>query len=70
MTFSSKLLDIIVCPKTFTSLLYDADKQELISLEAHLAYPIKNNIPVLLIDEARALDEQELIYYQNISSKK
>ena len=51
-----KLLEILVCPLTKTSLKYDKEKQELISDKAKLAYPIRDGIPVMLTDEARKLD--------------
>lgn len=52
-----KLLEILVCPLTKGPLRYDAEKQELISDKARLAYPIRDGIPILLVDEARSLDE-------------
>ena len=52
-----KLLEILVCPLTKGPLVYDADNQELISEQAGLAYPIRDGIPIMLVDEARALDE-------------
>ncbi|MCJ9428169.1 Trm112 family protein [Kordiimonas marina] len=51
-----KLLEILVCPVTRTTLEYDAEKQELISRAAGLAFPIRDGIPILLADEARELD--------------
>lgn len=51
-----KLLEILVCPLTKTTLEYDRDKQELISRAAKLAYPIRDGIPIMLADEARRLD--------------
>lgn len=54
-----KLLDILVCPVTKGPLIYDKDKQELISKSARLAYPIKDDIPVMLEEEARILSEEE-----------
>ena len=51
-----KMLEILVCPITFGSLIYNADTQELISNSAKLAYPIRNGIPVMLPDEARKID--------------
>ena len=54
--FDRKMLEALVCPQTHAVLSYDAEKQELVSKAAHLAYPIRNGIPVMLIDEARALD--------------
>lgn len=52
-----KLLEILVCPLTKEPLVYDAQKQELISEKAGLAYPIRDGIPIMLVDEARKLDE-------------
>ncbi|MCP4934035.1 MAG: Trm112 family protein [bacterium] len=54
-----KLLELLVCPLTKTSLQYDADKQELVSRAARLAFPIRDGIPVLLEEEARKLEEGE-----------
>ena len=51
-----KLLEILVCPLTKTSLDYDAEHQELISRAAGLAYPIRDGIPIMLPEEARKLD--------------
>jgi hypothetical protein len=51
-----KLLEILVCPLTKGPLEYDAEKQELISRAAKLAYPIRDGIPIMLVDEARRLD--------------
>jgi uncharacterized protein len=51
-----KLLEILVCPVTKTTLEYDAGKQELISRAAKLAYPIRDGIPIMLPDEARRID--------------
>lgn len=51
-----KLLEILVCPLTKTRLDYDAERQELISRAAGLAYPIRDGIPIMLPDEARTLD--------------
>jgi uncharacterized protein len=51
-----KLLEILVCPLTKTPLEYDAEKQELISRTAKLAFPIRDGIPIMLVDEARRLD--------------
>ena len=52
-----KLLEILVCPLTKTTLEYDAEAQELISRAAKLAYPIRDGIPIMLPDEARPLDD-------------
>ncbi len=54
-----KLLEILVCPVTKGPLLYDKEKQELVSLSARLAYPIRDDIPVMLEDEARTITEEE-----------
>lgn len=51
-----KLLDILVCPVTKGRLEYDAQRQELISRAAHLAYPIRDGIPIMLPEEARKID--------------
>lgn len=51
-----KLLEILVCPVTKGPLDYDANKQELISKSAGLAFPIRDGIPIMLIDEAREID--------------
>ena len=50
------MLEALICPRTQTTLRYDSDAQELISKAASLAYPIRNGIPVMLVDEARKLD--------------
>jgi len=52
-----KLLEILVCPLTKGPLTYDRAAQELISEQARLAYPIRDGIPIMLVDEARALDD-------------
>jgi uncharacterized protein YbaR (Trm112 family) len=52
-----KLLEILVCPLTKGPLRYDAEAQELISEQAGLAYPIRDGIPIMLADEARAIGE-------------
>ena len=54
--FDPKMLEALVCPMTQETLTYDADKQELVSKGSKLAFPIRNGIPVMLVDEARALD--------------
>lgn len=55
-----KLLEILVCPRTKTSLVYDEGRQELISRAARLAYPIEDGVPVMVEERARPLDEDEL----------
>ena len=52
-----KLLEILVCPLTKTTLEYDAARQELISHAAKLAYPIRDGVPIMLPEEARPLEE-------------
>ena len=52
-----KLLEILVCPLTKGPLTYDSDAQELISEQARLAYPIRDGIPIMLVDGARPLDD-------------
>jgi uncharacterized protein YbaR (Trm112 family) len=54
-----KLLEILVCPVTKGPLIYDREKQELISKAARLAYPVRDGIPVMLEDEARRLEPAE-----------
>jgi uncharacterized protein YbaR (Trm112 family) len=55
------LLDLLVCPLTKGPLRYQRERQELISEQAGLAYPIRDGIPIMLVDEARQLDEDEVI---------
>jgi len=54
--FDPKMLEALICPQTRGTLSYDAERQELVSKSAGLAYPIRGGIPVMLIDEARALE--------------
>ncbi|MGR9045891.1 MAG: Trm112 family protein [Gammaproteobacteria bacterium] len=55
-----KLLEILACPLCKSSLLYDKDKQELICKADGLAFPVRDDIPVMLEDEARALSQEEI----------
>ena len=55
-----KLLELLVCPVTKTNLIYDKESQELVSLAARLAYPIRQGIPIMLGDEARQLSDTEV----------
>ncbi len=55
-----KLLELLVCPVTKGSLIYQRDTQELVSRSARLAYPVRDGIPVLLEVEARTLSDEEL----------
>jgi len=59
-----RLLEILVCPLTKATLHYDRETQELISVEAGLAYPIRDGIPIMLVDEARPLDDAEKEKYR------
>jgi uncharacterized protein YbaR (Trm112 family) len=54
--FDPKMLEALVCPVTQTTLSYDAEKQELLSNAAKMAFPVRNGIPIMLVDEARRLD--------------
>ncbi len=54
-TFDRRMLEALVCPQTRSQLSYNAETQELVSKHAHLAFPIRNGIPIMLIDEARPL---------------
>jgi len=56
MEVDPKLLEILVCPVTKTTLTYDRERQELVSEKARLAFPIRDGIPIMLTDEARSLD--------------
>ena len=60
-TVDPKLLDLLVCPLTKGPLRYDRERQELISEEAGLAYPIRDGIPIMLVDEARQLDDEPAV---------
>ena len=51
-----KLLEILVCPLTKGPLTLDAERNELVSKQANLAYPIRDGIPIMLVDEARQID--------------
>ncbi len=51
-----KVLEVLVCPRTRTPLRYDAERQELVSAAARLAYPVRDGVAIMLIDEARELE--------------
>ena len=53
-----RLLEILVCPVSRGPLVYDRENNELVSKTARLAYPIRDNVPIMLEDEARSLDEE------------
>jgi len=59
-----KLLEILVCPVTKGPLIYDKSKQELVSLSARLAYPVRDDIPIMLESEARDLGQEEYDKYK------
>ena len=50
------MLEALICPQTHAVLTYDAERQELISKAAHLAFPIRDGIPIMLVSEARKID--------------
>ncbi|MEO0501839.1 MAG: Trm112 family protein [Pseudomonadota bacterium] len=52
-----RMLEALICPQTHATLRYDAERHELISEGAGVAYPIRNGIPVMLIDEARSIED-------------
>ena len=52
-----RLLELLVCPVTKTTLEYDAARQELVSRAAKLAFPIRDGIPIMIVDEARTLED-------------
>lgn len=56
-----KLLELLVCPLTKSTLRYDRERHELISDQAGLAYPIRDGIPIMLVDEARQIEESDAI---------
>lgn len=58
------LLEILVCPVTKGPLIYDKSKQELVSLSARLAYPIRDDIPIMLESDARTLSLEEVEHYR------
>ncbi len=55
--FDPKMLEALICPQTGGPLSFDAEKQELVSKSAHLAYPIRDGIPIMLASEARDIDD-------------
>ena len=54
-----RLLDVLVCPLTRSALYYDRVRQELISQQARKAFPVRSGVPIMLVDEARDLDDDE-----------
>lgn len=59
-TVDAKLLELLVCPMTKTTLIYDAQAQELISRAAGLAFPIRNGVPLMIEDAARRLTDDDI----------
>ena len=59
METDPKLLEILICPVTRTTLHYDRDSQELVSRAAGLAFPIRGGVPIMLASEARELCDEE-----------
>lgn len=64
----SKLLDILVCPVTKGPLILDRNRAELVSVAARLAYPIRDDIPVMLEEEARTLSTEEVERYREANA--
>jgi uncharacterized protein YbaR (Trm112 family) len=54
--FDRRMLEALVCPMTQAVLTYDPERHELVSKAAHLAFPIRDGIPIMLVSEARAID--------------
>ena len=54
--FDRRMLEVLVCPVTHAQLSYDKERMELVSKSARLAFPIRNGIPIMLVEEARQLD--------------
>ncbi len=59
METDKKLLEVLVCPLSKSTLRYNSQKEELISVQARLAYPIRDGIPIMLAEEARELTDDE-----------
>ena len=55
--FDGRMLESLICPTTHTTLEYDSDRQELVSKKAKLAFPIRDGIPIMLVDQARSIDD-------------
>ena len=56
----NRLLEILVCPQTKGPLVYDRERGELLSKKARLAYPVRDGVPIMLVDEARDLSDEEM----------
>lgn len=59
--FDRRMLEALVCPQTHATLKFDQERQELLSPKAGIAYPIRDGIPVMLIDEARQMSDDEFL---------
>ena len=59
--FDRKMLEALVCPQTHATLQFDQEKQELVSVKAGIAYPIRGGIPVMLVGEARQISDDEFL---------
>lgn len=68
MSLNPSLLDILVCPVSKTTLVYDKKKQELISTSANLAFPVRDDIPVMLEDQARQITAEEAEHYRKLKA--
>lgn len=55
--FDRRMLEALICPTTQMTLEYDSDRQELVSKKAKLAFPIRDGIPIMLVDQARSIDD-------------
>ena len=55
--FDRRMLESLICPTTHTTLEYDSGRQELVSKKAKLAFPIRDGIPIMLVDQARSIDD-------------
>jgi uncharacterized protein YbaR (Trm112 family) len=64
MALDGKLLEILVDPLTKAPLIYDREHDELVSVESGLAYPVRDDIPVMLEDEARRLSTEEIDHWR------
>ncbi|MGS2716984.1 Trm112 family protein [Eionea flava] len=60
-----KLIDVLVCPVTKSSLQYDKENQELISVASGISYPIRDEIPVMLESESRTLSDEEISHWKS-----
>ncbi|SEC41704.1 Trm112 family protein [Rhodobacter sp. 24-YEA-8] len=54
--FDRRMLEALICPVTHGALIWDSEKQELVSKSAKLAFPVRGGVPVMLVSEARELD--------------